>query len=297
MWKRWLMGSVLVGFSYIVSFVVLTWLRPCFGKPADAPAQENSRFNETFHNMCAALGYLHWCQRPDADYCLTTKWAKIKAPLEAKEAAIAYLKQQPEFRQALQELRQRKKIEQSEFLRGLGLSSENQLAPNRKPRPFNRERWLFNADDEESFYRAMVVVVDLIVIPHPWSRAKGGEAKDENTKFFWLVRVLAPYSILRKRLLTLEDTYSEVIAPTLQELLIDAKTGSVRPVIPWDRWAKQDTGKLYPPRIPERIRQKYDLPEVWVPILRDPAGGTRAQPGSKIRPLISRGDTGPVKQP
>lgn len=281
MWKRWLMGSLVLATSYMITFLLLTWIRPLFSQPANAVGGVGAVGGS--EDAALACWYLDLRQHPDVDYRLTATWAKIKTALEAKEAAIAYLKQVAEFRQALEDLRKR--------------ISTNPGVPQLLLPGF--------CSGEDSLYRAMVVVIDLLVVQE--RRNDSDLAEDISYSYHWLVRVLAPYRL--KGLLSPADECPECIAPTLQELLINAKTGSVRPVIPWDRWAKPDTGKLYPPRIPERIRRKYNLPDVWVPPPPhpDPNGDmlpTRAKPGSNVRPRIPAETapripegTAPVKQP
>lgn len=90
---------------------------------------------------------------------------------------------------------------------------------------------------EEELLSEMVKVVDLIQSADTSNR--------KHPRYYWLVRVVSPK--LSKELV--------IPRPILQELLINADNGDVRPMIPWDRWGKPDTGKLYPPRIPQNRRE------------------------------------------
>ncbi|MEM4205018.1 MAG: hypothetical protein QXS54_13200, partial [Candidatus Methanomethylicaceae archaeon] len=233
MWKRLLMAGLVLGTSYVVTLMLMTPLGPVFSQPANAPAVRHL-WESHWRQLRAA--WIHTAEPDvnDPDYRITAKWAKIRTASDAKEAAIAYLKQQPEFRQALQDLRQR-------------IASEPGF-------------WVPNANfdcTEEHLYRIMLRVVNILNPDDNWRRSV--RASDRPVTAYWLVRVLAPYRF-KDWLSSSDDLWHEPFAPTIQELLIDARTGSVRPVIPWDRWGKPDTGKLYPPRIPERIQHKYSLP-------------------------------------
>lgn len=82
-----------------------------------------------------------------------------------------------------------------------------------------------------------------------------GIAGSETSRPFWVIRVSLPYAQMFSSLSlpNLKDLTPIpcIIKPTLQELWIDAVTGQVYPMIPWERWGKSDTGKEYLPRLPK----------------------------------------------
>ena len=242
MCKQLLSKTMLIGCSYVITLLLLKCVIPVSSQPNNVPA--GGAIPLHWHQGEYPIYWGTDLERLDPDYQLILKSVKIRTPLEAKEVAIAYLKERPEFREAVKDL-------------------------------INRIPW-----NEETFYRTMVIVVNVLT---PLS-----ELEERNYKLDWrrdainwLVRVLAPYRF--KGLLSQDDELPELFPPVIQELLIDAKTGSVRPVIPWDRWGKPDTGKSYPVRIPKRIQREYNLPEIWTP----PTAPNFPQPGS----------SGPVTEP
>jgi hypothetical protein len=60
--------------------------------------------------------------------------------------------------------------------------------------------------------------------------------------YYWIVRVALP----RFRHPDMAKASLYFVQPTLQELWINARTGDVYPIIPWEHWGKEDSGKEYP---------------------------------------------------
>jgi hypothetical protein len=59
--------------------------------------------------------------------------------------------------------------------------------------------------------------------------------------YYWVVRVALP----RFRRPDMAKASLYFVQPTLQELWINARTGDVYPIIPWEHWGKEDSGKEY----------------------------------------------------
>jgi hypothetical protein len=59
--------------------------------------------------------------------------------------------------------------------------------------------------------------------------------------YYWVVRVALP----RFRHPDMAKASLYFVQPTLQELWINARTGDVYPIIPWEHWGKEDSGKEY----------------------------------------------------
>jgi hypothetical protein len=59
--------------------------------------------------------------------------------------------------------------------------------------------------------------------------------------YYWIVRVALP----RFRHPDMAKASLYFVQPTLQELWINARTGDVYPIIPWEHWGKEDSGKEY----------------------------------------------------
>jgi hypothetical protein len=59
--------------------------------------------------------------------------------------------------------------------------------------------------------------------------------------YYWIVRVALP----RFRHPDMAKASLYFVQPTLQELWINARTGDVYPIIPWEHWGKENSGKEY----------------------------------------------------
>jgi hypothetical protein len=59
--------------------------------------------------------------------------------------------------------------------------------------------------------------------------------------YYWIVRVALP----RFRRPDMAKASLYFVQPTLQELWINARTGDVYPIIPWEHWGKENSGKEY----------------------------------------------------
>jgi hypothetical protein len=59
--------------------------------------------------------------------------------------------------------------------------------------------------------------------------------------YYWVVRVALP----RFRRPDMAKASLYFVQPTLQELWINARTGDVYPIIPWEHWGKENSGKEY----------------------------------------------------
>lgn len=164
-----------------------------------------------------AIGADIWLPEPlpDSFQLVRPREAKIKTVPQAKAAAIGYLNNQPRFREAFEDLLARANQAASKSFSGLG-------------------RYFLLIRDRDEYLNEMVKVVN--VFP------SADRDKKEDMVYYWLVRVVTPH---------FRPTELAVPRLVVQELLVNANNGEIRPMIPWDRWSKPDTGKTYPPRIPK----------------------------------------------